>query len=287
MWAACGPTWARPQDHALLPYGNGGLVSLRSSGNIKLDAGSGVILDSGAAVLAGGKRRAGKGGDAVFEAGAGPAVAVGALDLSGAISALGRTAAARCASRASACASSRRGPRDRTRTLPGRCCGTTCSAWALPATKSPASANLKWRKTPPCASSCRCCATPIRRPARWRRAGLTPPLYQDDAVKAELTQRKGAGLSLAAGVQASNLAAARATVLNGARRVAGGGPGQSLRLGSVGQLTVDGILRAPGGSIVLGEIKTGADVDAALIAAGHGRSIWLGDGAMLDAAGAP
>ena len=31
----------------------------------------------------------------------------------------------------------------------------------------------------------------------------TPPLYQDDAVKAELTQRKGAGLSLAAGVQAS------------------------------------------------------------------------------------
>ena len=61
-------------------------------------------------------------------------------------------------------------------------------------------------------------------------------------------------------------------------------PGQSLRLGSVGQLTVDGILRAPGGSIVLGEIKTGADVDAALIAAGHGRSIWLGDGAMLDAA---
>ena len=113
----------------------------------------------------------------------------------------------------------------------------------------------------------------------------TPPLYQDDAVKAELTQRKGAGLSLAAGVQASNLAAARATVLNVARgALLEVDPGQSLRLGSVGQLTVDGILRAPGGSIVLGEIKTGADVDAALIAAGHGRSIWLGDGAMLDAA---
>ena len=70
----------------------------------------------------------------------------------------------------------------------------------------------------------------------------TPPLYQDDAVKAELTQRKGAGLSLAAGVQASNLAAARATVLNVARgALLEVDPGQSLRLGSVGQLTVDGI----------------------------------------------
>ena len=58
LWANLG---ARPQDHALLPYGNGGLVSLRSSGNIKLDAGSGVILDSGAAVLAGGKRARGQG----------------------------------------------------------------------------------------------------------------------------------------------------------------------------------------------------------------------------------
>ena len=60
-------------------------------------------------------------------------------------------------------------------------------------------------------------------------------------------------------------------------------PGQSLRLGSVGQLTVDGICARLAAASSC-EIKTGADVDAALIAAGHGRSIWLGDGAMLDAA---
>ena len=111
----------------------------------------------------------------------------------------------------------------------------------------------------------------------------TPPLYQEDAVKALLTQRKGASLSLqagTAGTSADELQAVQAVIGKGA--VLSVDPGQSIDVRSVGQLTMDGALHAWGGSVSLGNLAAaGSETDKAV---GHGRSIWIGDEALIDVA---
>ncbi|THF60457.1 filamentous haemagglutinin family protein [Pseudothauera rhizosphaerae] len=114
----------------------------------------------------------------------------------------------------------------------------------------------------------------------------TPPLYLEDPARGVLTQRQGASLSLQAGTSASpadDMASVEARVGRGA--VITVDPGQSIAVRSIGQLTMNGALQAWGGRIELGSVNVGGVEAARLRAAGHGRSIWIGGEAVLDAAG--
>src|SRR3546814_433999 len=78
----------------------------------------------------------------------------------------------------------------------------------------------------------------------------TPPLYIEDPVKAQLTQRQGASLSLQAGnINSTDAVATQLHIAPDARITVD--PGQAISLRSIGQLTVDGTLEAWGGSISL------------------------------------
>ncbi|WP_206176129.1 filamentous haemagglutinin family protein [Variovorax sp. RKNM96] len=110
-----------------------------------------------------------------------------------------------------------------------------------------------------------------------------PDLYQAHPTTRTLDQRRGAGLSLAAGI-ADALASGNGRGLDvGEGAAVRVDPGQSLALSSQGNLTVDGLLQAQGGRIsLLGpQIGTaGADGVAST------RAILLGEHAVLDASAA-
>src|SRR5690606_33985519 len=59
-----------PTDANNLAYLNGGLVSIRSTGDITVASGSVIDVSSGGAVLSNGKTRGGKGGDVTLESSA-------------------------------------------------------------------------------------------------------------------------------------------------------------------------------------------------------------------------
>jgi len=61
-------------------------------------------------------------------------------------------------------------------------------------------------------------------------------------------------------------------------------PGQNISISSIGQLTVDGRLNAWGGKINLTGVSVSGPVSEAVEAAGHTRSIWIGEQAVLDVA---
>jgi filamentous hemagglutinin family protein len=108
-----------------------------------------------------------------------------------------------------------------------------------------------------------------------------PPLWQEDPLKGVLTQRAGADLALGAG-----------SVYSQAPLVVGQGasisvdPGRSLVLTGNAQITIDGTLNAWGGRIGVlpGAFGTGNDVNRPSGAA-NATSIWIGENAVLDAAG--
>lgn len=111
----------------------------------------------------------------------------------------------------------------------------------------------------------------------------TPELYQQDALKSVLSQRRGASLSLTAGHLDSSAAQLASTALSvGQGAVITVDPGQAINLRSVGQLTVNGTLNAWGGSVSLGGLNVASS--EAVNAAGHGRSIWVGEQALIDVA---
>ncbi len=112
---------------------------------------------------------------------------------------------------------------------------------------------------------------------------VTLPLYMPNAAQNQLVQRAGASLSLQAGVSQSTAGDLASVVLDiGQGAVINVDPGQTIKLTSVGQLNIDGTLNAWGGNIILSGLFTGAS--EASNAAGHNRSIWLGDHAVLDVA---
>ncbi|MEG0885996.1 MAG: hypothetical protein RSH52_32630, partial [Janthinobacterium sp.] len=113
----------------------------------------------------------------------------------------------------------------------------------------------------------------------------TPEPVTENALKGTLTQRKGASLALQVGdIQSGAADMAGAELLIGKGAVVNVDAGQSIKLASVGQLTVDGRLNAWGGKISLGGVGVDVNVSEAVEAAGHGRSIWIGDHAVLDVA---
>ncbi|WP_186332161.1 filamentous haemagglutinin family protein [Bordetella genomosp. 13] len=113
-----------------------------------------------------------------------------------------------------------------------------------------------------------------------------PPIYLQDPISAVLKQRGGASLTLGSGSAVLN-AYRTLSVEEGA--VITVDPGEQIRLFSTGQMTVDGTLNAPGGSITLGQIGIAATSAGegynSGVSQAHTRSIWIGDHALLDVSG--
>jgi filamentous hemagglutinin family protein len=113
----------------------------------------------------------------------------------------------------------------------------------------------------------------------------TPPLYQENPVKGTLTQRKGASLTLQAGTTMSTVAdAATVEAVVGKGAIINVDAGQSIKVAGIGQVTVDGTLNAWGGKVTLTDVALTPGVAEELRAAGNGRSIWVGENAVLDVA---
>ncbi|WP_422086133.1 filamentous haemagglutinin family protein [Variovorax sp.] len=277
-----------PLDAGGLAYRNGGIVSVRSMGDVVLGNGSVVDVSSGAGLLAKARQQGGKGGSVTLEAdgfneGNGHVALDGAVlrgqgvdgggtltvqtnrinvgDTSGTVGAdtlmLGANFFGKGFSRYALIGNHGLTVADGAQidvTMPVYRFGA--DAQNLATGSKPADALQLW----------------------------TPPLYQEDATKAVLTQRKGSSLSLQAGTSttlAKELPTVQAVVGKGA--AINVDPGQSIEVRSTGQLTVDGTLRANAGRIVLKTVDI-SDLEADKAnAQAHARSIWIGEQAVLDA----
>ncbi|MFJ3047929.1 filamentous hemagglutinin family protein [Herbaspirillum chlorophenolicum] len=111
------------------------------------------------------------------------------------------------------------------------------------------------------------------------------PLHIEHPGSGVLSQRSGASLSLSAGLETASAAEMTSTKLNiGKGAVINVDPGQQIGIAGIGQITVDGTLKAWGGKIQIGEITVGAIAEQ-MRSLGHDRSIWIGENAVLDVAG--
>lgn len=108
----------------------------------------------------------------------------------------------------------------------------------------------------------------------------TPPVYQEDAVNAKLIQRGGASLTLESNSSLNQLVGSQLLVGEGARIVVD--PGQTVTLQTPGQITVDGTITAPGGTIKVLQMNNADSGRADYL--DPLRSIWIGDHAVLDVA---
>ncbi|WP_454695736.1 filamentous haemagglutinin family protein [Achromobacter aegrifaciens] len=265
---------------------DGGRVLLRSTGDVALAAGSAIDVSSGAALLINGAVQGGRGGSVTLEANAiGAAVESGGqLSLAGAVRGYGVSGGGTL-SVASAGTLVLGGPAD----------GLAADAVRLdPSLFQAGFANYDinghgglrvadgadidvampaWRmlrETGPLPISG---TDPAEALALW-----TPPLYAEDLKRGKLTQRAGASLSLRSD---------RAS-LGGLLEVGEGArvavdPGQSIRLSGGDQITVLGRLVAPGGLISILDTRVNSQQNYTPKA--NGRSVWIGERAVLDVAG--
>ncbi|MBT2372647.1 filamentous hemagglutinin family protein [Pseudomonas fluorescens] len=261
-------------------YANGGKVSLRSTGDVKLASGSLVDTSSGATIGLDGKVSGGKGGSVTLGA-------FGALELGGEIRGYGVNGGGTLAlqARKVLIGKSASTPDADTLQLGADFFNKGFSAYDITGNEGlivadgaqvdvslPAYRLGEQATTAPSGSEL---ASVME---RW-----TPELYQQDAVKGVLTQRRGAGLTLTAGHQettAAQLATTALTVGQGA--VINVDPGQAINLRSVGQLTLDGTLNAWGGSVNLGGLTMPPQALEQANAIGHGRAIQVGEHARID-----
>ncbi|VFR53265.1 Filamentous haemagglutinin family outer membrane protein associated with VreARI signalling system [plant metagenome] len=105
----------------------------------------------------------------------------------------------------------------------------------------------------------------------------TPPLYQEDPVKASLAQRRGASIAL---YSDRNSVGQSIEIQEGA--IVTVDPGQSIALRGAGQMTVLGSLIASGGNISIDDVRLG---DSPYNGTANARSVWIGEHAVLDVAG--
>lgn len=269
-----------PQDNSGLAFINGGKVSLRSSGDLNLASGSLVDVSSGASIGYDGKASGGKGGDATL-------AADGQLDLKGQLRGYGVNGGGTLALQAHKVliGASNAAPEAGTLQLAGDFFNKGFAAYDITGNEGLKVADgARVDVTMPAYRVGAQAGNAVSGSAAdsvletWQ-----PDLYQQDAAKGVLTQRRGAGLTLTAGNQYSTAAQLASTVLTvGQGAVITVDPGQAINLRSVGQLTMNGTLNAWGGSVSLGGL-TVASSEAAN-AAGHGRSIWVGEQALIDVA---
>jgi hypothetical protein len=261
-------------------YVNGGKVSLRGTGNISLAAGSVVDASSGATLGVDGKLAGGKGGNVTLSA-------LGALGLDGELRGYGVNGGGTLAlqTRKVQIGDSAVAADADTLKLAGDFFNKGFSAYDITGNEgllvtdgTQVDVSAPVLRAGEQALSAVTGSDPAIGLERW-----TPELYQEDAIKGVLTQRRGATLSLNAGEINSTAEQMPSTVLTvGQGAVINVDPGQAINLRSVGQLNMDGTLNAWGGSITLGGLRAAAS--DAVNSLGHGRSIWVGEHALIDAA---
>ncbi|SDI08347.1 filamentous haemagglutinin family protein [Janthinobacterium sp. YR213] len=264
-----------PLAAAGLPYLNGGSVSLRTYGDVRIGNGSLIDVSSGAAILAQAKQQGGKGGnvtlasygakaDLVLGEGAqvrGHGVAGGGkLELQANKIMIGYIEK----------------PEAGTVQLDGGFFDKGFSSYSLVGKQGVTVADGTQVDV----------RMPVLRVVENEKLALwTPEQVTENPLKGTLTQRKGASLALQVGDMQSGAAdMAIAELLVGKNAVVNVDAGQSIKLSSVGQLTVEGRLNAWGGKVSLGSVAVDRPVSEAVEAAGHGRSIWIGENAVLDVA---
>ena len=261
-------------------YVNGGKISLRGTGNVSLAAGSVVDASSGGILGVSGSLTGGKGGDVTL-------ASFGALGLDGEIRGYGVSGGGTLAlqGRKVQIGDSATAPAADTLKLAGDFFNKGFSAYDITGNEGLlVTDGTQVDVTTPVyrlgeqTSSLPSGSDPATALERW-----TPALYQEDPAKGVLTQRQGASLNLTAGYLDSTAAELATTALTvGQGAVINVDPGQGINLRSVGQLTLDGTLNAWGGNVSLGGLTLQAAEQ--VNAAGHGRSIWVGEHAVIDVA---
>ncbi|OYU91198.1 MAG: hypothetical protein CFE29_06780 [Bradyrhizobiaceae bacterium PARB1] len=269
-------------------YVNGGSVSLRSTGDVVIERGSSIDVSSGAGILIGGKTLSGKGGDVALLADQ-PAAGVssgGRLKLDGSINAYGVAGGGAL--------SIESGPQ----IIIGNTADDSSGALRLDTAlfqSGFASYQIDGHQGLTVAENTKLDVfAPVYRFTadafasadgetaleRWIK-----PLFLEDLRAGLLTQRAGASLSLQAGQAASTASdMARAGLVIGRGAVVTVDPGQTIDISGVGQITIDGTLNAWGGKIQVGAIAPTLNA-VAVYTPGDGRSIWIGEHAVLDVAG--
>ncbi|KHA70340.1 hemagglutinin [Pseudomonas chlororaphis] len=283
-----------PDDGASLAYLNGGLVSVRSSGDIDIGAGSLLDVSSGGAVLANGKTRGGKGGDLTLESSAISAPGKTHLDLAGELRGYGVTGGGTLTVQANKIlvGQTDQALTDNTLQLSGDLFSKGFSAYNLiglsgldVAEGTAIDVTLPVYRFGDAAPNQVSGVDPQTALELW-----TPTLFQENPTKGLLTQRGGASLTLQGGASLIGLIdAANSTLTLGRGSRISVDPGQSIKLRGAGQITVEGELNAWGGTIDIrqqqfGAINPGTSNQVADSTA-HNRSIWIGEQAVLDVAG--
>ena len=266
-----------PLAAAGLPYINGGSVSLRAFGDVRIGNGSLIDVSSGAAILSQAKQQGGKGGNLTLASHGAQAELL-----------LGEGAQVR----GHGVAGGGKLELQANKILVGQADTAQKGTLQLGADffdKGFSSYSLLGRQGLTVADGAQVdVRMPVLRVVDNEKLALwMPEQYTENALKGALTQRKGASLALQVGdVQSGAADMASAELQVGKNAVVNVDAGQSIKLASVGQLTVDGRLNAWGGKISLGGVGEGLDasVSEAVEAAGHGRSIWIGENAVLDVA---
>lgn len=259
---------------------NGGKVSLRTTGDLELAQGSVIDVSSGATIGLDGKLIGGKGGSATL-------AAMQTLELGSELRAYGVTGGGTLAvqARKVQIGDTTTAPDADTLHVSGDFFKKGFSAYDITGNEGllvtdgthvdvsmPVYHQGEQAATTPTGSD------PTTALERW-----TPALYQENALKGVLTQRRGASLNLNAGTTIASGALAATTALTvGKGAVVTVDPGQAINLRSIGQLTVDGTLNAWGGTVSLAGLANSESnkIDAI----GHGRSIWIGEQAVIDVA---
>ncbi|MBB1599038.1 filamentous hemagglutinin family protein [Variovorax sp. UMC13] len=286
--------WRDPTDTHAMAWRDGGSVSIRSSGDVRLAEGSAIDVSSGAALLADGKaQQGGKGGDIRLQANAGGGSTDGVLAIEGALRGGGTTGGGtlsletgRIRIGGDAAGAAEPG----TLVLAGNFFDKGFGRYDLigdggltVAEGTQVEVTMPVLRVTPAAKEF---ATGTDTGAALQ--AWTPPLYTEDAAKGVLKQRAGASLSLQAGtVQtlAAELPNVSALIGQGARIVVD--PGQSIQVLSVGQLTLQGTLQAHGGSIALKSLDLTRLEQERAVDVAHSRSIWIGEQAVIDVSATP
>lgn len=283
-----------PDDGASLAYLNGGLLSIRSSGDIDMGAGSLLDVSSGGAVLANGKTRGGKGGDLTLESSAISAPGETYLNLAGDLRGYGVTGGGTLTVQANKIliGQTDKALADNTLQLSADLLRKGFSAYNLiglngldVAEGTAFDVHMPVYRFADAAPNQVSGVDPQTALELW-----TPTLFQENPTKGLLTQRAGASLTLQGGASLIGLIdAANSTLTLGRGSRISVDPGQSIKLRGAGQITVEGELNAWGGAIDIRQQQFGSNKPATSIVVAdpnaHDRSIWIGEQAVLDVAG--
>ncbi|VFR38393.1 Filamentous haemagglutinin family outer membrane protein associated with VreARI signalling system [plant metagenome] len=274
-----------PSDIENTAYRNGGRVSLRATGNINVAEGSVIDVSSGGVLTQKGTLTGGKGGSVTLAANAMNNTLTaqgGKLSLQGEIHGYGVTGGGTLSITSGGAI-----------VLGGeqQAAQDANALWLAPTTFQQGFAQYTvnghggvtvaegtsidvampvYRKTQEASAMPASGAAPDTALSLW-----TPPLYQEDPVKAVLTQRQGASIALHSD---RNSAGAPIEIQDGARVTVD--PSQSITLRGADQMTVLGSLIASGGTISIDDVHLGRFNDTA-----NAKSVWIGDNAVLDVAG--